>query len=252
MRRRMCPRAGPHRLRADVARDAGVHRRARARHADEIWLTEHPPVYTLGLAGRREHLLRDNGIPVDQGRSRRAGHVSRARAARRVYAGRPAARAARRSATMVRAHRERGDRMAWRAWASRRTASRRRPACTSMRAGRRGQDRRARAQGAQRLHVSRPRGEHRDGSRALRATSIRAAIRPRGHAARRSRRRDARSSAAGARAGADARDSHVAMQTDRCDRAASTHRRPQRRRRQAQGRRQDARASPSRSSRRRR
>jgi lipoyl(octanoyl) transferase len=31
---------------------------------DEIWRTEHPPVYTLGLAGRREHLLRDNGIPV--------------------------------------------------------------------------------------------------------------------------------------------------------------------------------------------
>jgi len=31
---------------------------------DEIWLTEHPPVYTLGLAGRREHLRRDNGIPV--------------------------------------------------------------------------------------------------------------------------------------------------------------------------------------------
>jgi lipoyl(octanoyl) transferase len=32
--------------------------------ADEIWLTEHAPVYTLGLAGRREHLLRNNGIPV--------------------------------------------------------------------------------------------------------------------------------------------------------------------------------------------
>lgn len=31
---------------------------------DELWLTEHPGVYTLGLAGRREHLLRDNGIPV--------------------------------------------------------------------------------------------------------------------------------------------------------------------------------------------
>lgn len=31
---------------------------------DEIWLTEHPPIYTLGLAGRREHLLRDTGIPV--------------------------------------------------------------------------------------------------------------------------------------------------------------------------------------------
>ena len=37
---------------------------------DEIWLTEHPPVYTLGLAGRSEHLLRENGIPairVDRG-----------------------------------------------------------------------------------------------------------------------------------------------------------------------------------------
>ena len=37
---------------------------------DEIWLTEHPPVYTLGLAGRHEHLLRDNGIrtlKVDRG-----------------------------------------------------------------------------------------------------------------------------------------------------------------------------------------
>jgi lipoyl(octanoyl) transferase len=31
---------------------------------DEIWLTEHAPIYTLGLAGRREHLLRENGIPV--------------------------------------------------------------------------------------------------------------------------------------------------------------------------------------------
>jgi len=32
--------------------------------ADELWLTEHDPVYTLGLAGRREHVLRENGIPV--------------------------------------------------------------------------------------------------------------------------------------------------------------------------------------------
>jgi len=31
---------------------------------DEIWSTEHAPIYTLGLAGRREHLLRPNGIPV--------------------------------------------------------------------------------------------------------------------------------------------------------------------------------------------
>jgi lipoyl(octanoyl) transferase len=31
---------------------------------DEIWLTEHAPVYTLGLAGRPEHILRANTIPV--------------------------------------------------------------------------------------------------------------------------------------------------------------------------------------------
>jgi lipoyl(octanoyl) transferase len=32
---------------------------------DEIWLTQHPPVYTLGLAGKPEHLLRaDTGIPL--------------------------------------------------------------------------------------------------------------------------------------------------------------------------------------------
>ena len=31
---------------------------------DEIWLTEHPPIYTLGLAGRRQHLLRESNVPV--------------------------------------------------------------------------------------------------------------------------------------------------------------------------------------------
>lgn len=31
---------------------------------DELWLCEHPPVFTQGLAGRPEHLLRDIGIPV--------------------------------------------------------------------------------------------------------------------------------------------------------------------------------------------
>jgi lipoyl(octanoyl) transferase len=32
--------------------------------ADEIWLTEHPPVYTLGLAGRREHVRDTGSVPV--------------------------------------------------------------------------------------------------------------------------------------------------------------------------------------------
>ena len=31
---------------------------------DELWLVEHPPVYTLGQAGRREHLLDAGDIPV--------------------------------------------------------------------------------------------------------------------------------------------------------------------------------------------
>jgi len=32
---------------------------------DELWLLQHPPVYTLGLAGKPEHLLRaDTGIPL--------------------------------------------------------------------------------------------------------------------------------------------------------------------------------------------
>jgi lipoyl(octanoyl) transferase len=31
---------------------------------DELWLLEHPPVYTLGQAGRAEHLLHPGAIPV--------------------------------------------------------------------------------------------------------------------------------------------------------------------------------------------
>jgi lipoyl(octanoyl) transferase len=37
---------------------------------DELWVCEHPPVYTLGQAGKPEHRLVDNGIPlikVDRG-----------------------------------------------------------------------------------------------------------------------------------------------------------------------------------------
>jgi lipoyl(octanoyl) transferase len=31
---------------------------------DQVWLVEHPPVFTLGLAGRREHVLDAGGLPV--------------------------------------------------------------------------------------------------------------------------------------------------------------------------------------------
>lgn len=33
---------------------------------DELWLCEHPPVFTQGLSGKPEHLLADIGIPVMQ------------------------------------------------------------------------------------------------------------------------------------------------------------------------------------------
>lgn len=35
-----------------------------AESADEIWLLEHPPVFTLGLAGKPEHVLAPGDIPV--------------------------------------------------------------------------------------------------------------------------------------------------------------------------------------------
>lgn len=38
------------------SRDANTH--------DEIWLTEHESVYTLGLAGRREHVRDTAGVPI--------------------------------------------------------------------------------------------------------------------------------------------------------------------------------------------
>jgi lipoyl(octanoyl) transferase len=41
---------------------------------DELWLVEHPPVFTLGQAGRHEHLLAVTDIPVVQ--TDRGGQVT--------------------------------------------------------------------------------------------------------------------------------------------------------------------------------
>ena len=41
---------------------------------DEIWFMQHPPVYTLGLAGRREHVIAPVTIPVVH--SDRGGQVT--------------------------------------------------------------------------------------------------------------------------------------------------------------------------------
>ncbi len=42
--------------------------------ADEVWCLEHPPVYTLGLSGKSEHILNNSGIPVIH--SDRGGQVT--------------------------------------------------------------------------------------------------------------------------------------------------------------------------------
>lgn len=41
---------------------------------DEIWLLQHPPVYTQGVAGKPEHLLHNNGITVV--RTDRGGQIT--------------------------------------------------------------------------------------------------------------------------------------------------------------------------------
>ncbi|MGE0097150.1 MAG: lipoyl(octanoyl) transferase LipB [Hydrogenophaga sp.] len=42
--------------------------------ADELWICEHPPVFTQGLAGREDHLLAPGSIPVVQ--TNRGGQVT--------------------------------------------------------------------------------------------------------------------------------------------------------------------------------
>ena len=41
---------------------------------DELWLCEHPPVFTQGLGGKAEHVLKTGGIPVVQ--TNRGGQVT--------------------------------------------------------------------------------------------------------------------------------------------------------------------------------
>jgi lipoyl(octanoyl) transferase len=33
---------------------------------DELWIVQHPPVYTVGLAGRKEHFPRNSDIPLER------------------------------------------------------------------------------------------------------------------------------------------------------------------------------------------
>ncbi|MBL3599004.1 MAG: lipoyl(octanoyl) transferase LipB [gamma proteobacterium endosymbiont of Lamellibrachia anaximandri] len=53
-------------------RDYTDNRDAKSR--DELWLLQHPPVFTLGQAGKPEHLLRPGAIPIIK--SDRGGQVT--------------------------------------------------------------------------------------------------------------------------------------------------------------------------------
>ena len=60
---------------ADTERDMRAFNQARTESTpDEIWLCEHPPVYTQGLAGKPEHVIAPQGIPVLQ--TDRGGQVT--------------------------------------------------------------------------------------------------------------------------------------------------------------------------------
>jgi hypothetical protein len=105
------PRARTHRVRAHVARDAGVHVGARGRRPDEIWLTEASAGLHARPCGPARASPARQRDPDDQGRSRRTSHLPRAWAARRL----PAVRFAQAAAWRPRhgpGDRNRGDRMA--------------------------------------------------------------------------------------------------------------------------------------------
>ena len=46
------------------AHNRSPHAIKESNRPDEIWLLEHPPVFTLGLAGKSEHVLQAGNIPV--------------------------------------------------------------------------------------------------------------------------------------------------------------------------------------------
>ncbi len=169
-------RAWPHRLRDDVARDAGVHRCARRGHAGRDLADRASADLHAGTCGTARAPVARQRHSRAQGRPRRADHLSRPRTARRVYAVRSAAIACSGVRDMVRSIE--ASVIQWlesvgiSAYGKAFGAG-----CLRRDRDGRGEDRRARTQGAQRLHLSWARGEHRDGPHAVRGHRSRAAIR---------------------------------------------------------------------------
>ncbi|MGH8119004.1 MAG: lipoyl(octanoyl) transferase LipB, partial [Gammaproteobacteria bacterium] len=64
----MCDYATTYAAMAHFTRERDMHT------GDEIWCLQHPPVFTLGLAGREEHVLNAGDIPVV--RTDRGGQVT--------------------------------------------------------------------------------------------------------------------------------------------------------------------------------
>jgi hypothetical protein len=50
-------------LRGQLRRHARLYRCAHPDSADQLWIVEHPPVYTLGLGADRAHVLNPHDIP---------------------------------------------------------------------------------------------------------------------------------------------------------------------------------------------
>ena len=105
---------------SDLACDAALHRRARCRRrADEIWILEHHPVFTLGLNAEPRTPEVGRRHSGGANRSRRSGDLSRAGSARGLPAHRPAPPRAR-SPAAGRGARERRHRLSRPSSASRR------------------------------------------------------------------------------------------------------------------------------------
>ena len=148
---------------------------------DEIWLLEHPPVFTLGLNADASHVLAAGRHPRREDRSRRAGDLSRPRPARGLSTHRHPPRGSWRARPRDRA-RARRDRLLQEPRNHRRVPQER-AGCVC----RWQEDRERRPAHPPRRQLSRPRVQREHGSRAVQPHQSLWLCRPADDAARRTR-----------------------------------------------------------------